>query len=161
MTATTVTQVRTLLRFGIRRIIVANTLVHPPSIEWLADRVASDPDLEVMVFADSLDAVHLLDKPSTGSIAANKLGVLAELRLPDRRTGAPEVGQATAVARAVAASPRLSLSGVSAYEGVVPTDRQPATLKEVERICRASASLITGLQDENLFEGLQPTVTVG
>lgn len=91
-TAATITQVRTSLRFGIRRIIAANTLVHPPSIEWLADRVASDPDFEVMVFADSLDAVHLLDRPSSRSIAANKLGVLVELGLPGRRTGATRRG---------------------------------------------------------------------
>lgn len=161
MTAATITQVRTLLHFGTRRIVLANTLANPRAIEWLAHHASGDPALEVMVFADSLEAVRLLDRYSTAGSGGGLLCVLVELGLPQRRTGARHEAQAMAVARAVSVSSRLRLAGVSAYEGVVATDREPATLDEVRRLCAAATSVITRVGEEGLFDGSEPVLTVG
>ena len=161
MTAATMTQVRTLLSFGVRRLIIANTVVNPAAIEWLSRLLAGDPGIEVLMFTDSLAAVQLLEANSAALAGTSQLGVLVELGLPGRRTGVREGQQASAIAEAVSMSRQLRLTGVSAYEGVVSGDRQQATLAEVEWICDATTSVYASIAADGLFEVPEPVLSVG
>ena len=157
VTVATATQARTVLAFGVRRIVLANTVVSPAAIAWLG-AVARDRDVEVLLFADSLRAVRLLE---ANLEHGDTLDVLVELGLPGRRGGARTRSEATAVAEVVAASPHLRLAGVSAYEGVVATDRDAATLDEVRSLCDAATAVTSALQRRALFEREEPVLSAG
>ena len=157
VTVATATQARAVLRFGVRRIVLANTVVSPAAVAWLG-AVARDRDVDVLLFADSLQAVRLLE---ANLEHGDTLDVLVELGLPGRRGGARTQSQATAVAEAVAASPHLRLAGVSAYEGVVAADREAPTLDEVRRICDATTAVTAALHRRALFEREEPVLSVG
>lgn len=157
MTVATLTQVRTVLGLGVRRVLLANTVVARAGIEWLG-AVGRDHGADVLVFVDSRRGVQLLEE-NLGR--GDTLDVLVELGLPRRRTGARTEEEAFAVAQAVAASPRLRLAGVSAYEGVVATDRTSSTLDEVRRICDATMSVTSTLLRRGLLEREEPILSIG
>lgn len=161
MTAATVTQARTLLSFGVRRLLIANTLANPVAIGWLSDVIAERPDVEVPVFADSLAAVNLLDAHFAAADATRRLDVLVELGLPGRRTGVRDGHQAVAIAREVSRRRQLRLAGVSAYEGVVDGDRQQATLDDVQWICESTTEVVAQIFAHGLFEMPDPVVSIG
>lgn len=112
-------QLRVAVEAGVPRIMLANLLLRPGALAWLVTRYDADPDLEVMVWADSLAAVRIMTEALSAHGARRALPVLVELGAPGARTGARSLAEASAVAEAVLASPHLALAGVSGYEGVL------------------------------------------
>jgi D-serine deaminase-like pyridoxal phosphate-dependent protein len=112
-----VAQVRVFRAFGISRILLANELVEPAALRWVAAEVAADPELDFYCLVDSVEAVqHMTEalKPPR-----RPLQVLVELGFPGGRTGARSLDIAEEVAAAVADSPALELAGVEGYEGIL------------------------------------------
>ncbi len=69
------------------------------------------------------------------------LGVLVEMGVPGGRTGARTRDEALAVARAVAAAPGLSLSGIECFEGILPdTQAVDAMLDDVLALAGAAVA---------------------
>jgi D-serine deaminase-like pyridoxal phosphate-dependent protein len=96
---------------------------------WQA-RIAIDaPDLEVLSWVDSVDAVTAMTT-AAGS-PARPLAVVVELGAPGGRTGARTLAEAERVASAVVASPVLALAGVGGYEGALAHDPSEASLATV------------------------------
>jgi D-serine deaminase-like pyridoxal phosphate-dependent protein len=110
---------------GIPRVLIANEVVDPLAIAWLADEV--DAGAEIACWVDSVEGVRLLAE----SAGTRPLDVLVELGAPGGRTGARGTEAALAVSRAVLAAPRLRLRGVAGYEGSYGADRAPTTLARV------------------------------
>jgi D-serine deaminase-like pyridoxal phosphate-dependent protein len=67
--------------------------------------------------------------------ASRPLRVLVELGSPGGRTGCRTNQDALDVARAVIASPGLSLSGAAGFEGILGADRAPASVDAVDAFC--------------------------
>ena len=116
ITAATVAQVRVFRSFGIGRILLANELVDPAGLRWVASELAADPAFDLLCLADSEAGVARLGEALAG--AARPLRVLVELGMPGRRAGCRSVAGAKAVADAVAGTPALELAGVEGYEGL-------------------------------------------
>jgi D-serine deaminase-like pyridoxal phosphate-dependent protein len=155
ITAATTSQVRVFRAFGVERIVLANELVEPAAIRWIADELAADPAFDFYCLADSVAAVDAL----TGALAggsARPLGVLVELGLPNGRTGCRSVDAAREVAEAVARSPVLELAGVEGFEGIIHSESIEADLGAVDAFLDGLATLAAELggRDELL-------VTVG
>ncbi len=127
ITAATTSHVRVYRRFGVPRVVLANQVVEPAAIRWIAGELAADPSFELLCLVDSRASVAALSAawPARGAAAARPLPVLVELGIPGARTGCRSVADALAVADAVAASPALVLAGVEAFEGVVASDDLP------------------------------------
>ncbi|GAB3455982.1 alanine racemase [Streptomonospora sediminis] len=120
LTASTVAQVRVMRRFGLRRVLIANEVVEPAQLAWLAAELA-DPAFSPVCLVDSAEGAAAME---VGLAAAPRpLPVLVELGVAGRRTGVRDPGDALALARRVAASPQLELVGVEGYEGVFPQRR--------------------------------------
>jgi D-serine deaminase-like pyridoxal phosphate-dependent protein len=54
ITAATVSQARMFRAFGVQRILLANELVEPAALRWLADELAAAPELDFYCLADSV-----------------------------------------------------------------------------------------------------------
>lgn len=138
---------------GVSRLLIANEVVDPVAIAWLA--AETDAGAEIASWVDSVEGVRLLaESPGT-----RPLDVLIELGAPGGRTGARGTEAALRVAREVLAAPRLRLRGVAGYEGSYGSDRSPATIDRVR-------SYLTELRDlaETLLAWdalVDPVVTAG
>jgi D-serine deaminase-like pyridoxal phosphate-dependent protein len=116
ITAATAGQVLAMRSFGVPRVLLANELLDPVPLRWLAGEVAAGFEFYCQV--DSEAAVAAMTAALTDS--AGRLPVLVELGFPGGRTGCRTVADLVGVARAVVASPRLVLAGVTGYEGGLP-----------------------------------------
>lgn len=117
--------------FGVGRILLANALVDPVALHWLAAELARHAEFEFLCWADSVATVELMDKHLSTAPGAEKVTVLVELGGAHGRTGARTVEAAREIATAVATSERLRLGGVGGYEGALAHDRTPEALAAV------------------------------
>lgn len=115
ITLANVAQLAVARAFGVSRVLLANEVVSPDALRWIAAELNADPGFTVLVLADSVRTVELMtaaldpdDRP---------IDVLVELGGMGGRTGARGKDAALEVAAAVAASPVLRLAGVEGYEG--------------------------------------------
>lgn len=114
ITVATTSQARVYRAAGVRRILMANELVDPAGIRWVAEQL-TDPDFEFLCYVDSIAGVRLLAE-GLGS-GGRALDVLVEIGPVGARTGCRTVPEAVAVAEAAAAEPSLRVRGISGYEG--------------------------------------------
>ncbi|WP_433724765.1 amino acid deaminase [Nocardia sp. CA-129566] len=122
ITFATVWQVQVARSFGVGRIVLANALVDPVGLRWVAEELARDPEFEFLCWVDSVETVALMDEHLSGDV---RVRVVVELGGPHGRTGARTVEQGHAIAEAVGRSERLALAGVGGYEGALAHDRTP------------------------------------
>ncbi|MFJ6724482.1 amino acid deaminase [Streptomyces sp. NPDC091281] len=112
-------QVRVAREFGVQRVFLANELVDPAALRWVADGLAADPAFRFVCYVDSVRGAELMDAALRG--AARPVDVVVELAAGEgARTGVRTEAECAAVADAVAAAPTLRLVGVAGYEGEVP-----------------------------------------
>lgn len=120
ITAATAAQARIMQRYGVPRVLIANEVVDPAQLAWLATTLGDD-DFTAMCLVDSAEGLDRMDRAL--SRAPRPLPVLVELGVPGRRTGVRDVGEALELARRIAHTPHLQLAGVAGYEGVFPQRR--------------------------------------
>ncbi|MGX6601173.1 alanine racemase [Micromonosporaceae bacterium Da 78-11] len=124
MTVATPNQALVLHRLGVRRVLIANEVLDPVALRWLAAQNAAG--WEVYFQVDSLAGVQ-----AAAAVPAGFLRVLVELGHPGGRTGIRTLDELETVASAVAAADRLQLVGVTAYEGQLPD--QPSVDEFLDR----------------------------
>ncbi|MGA5462964.1 alanine racemase [Mycobacterium sp. NPDC050041] len=117
VTVATISQVRVFRAFGVRRVVLANELVDPAGLAWLAAELDADPDFGVVCWVDSVRGVELMSA-ALGS-EGRPVDVCVELGMAGGRTGCRDAETVDAVARAAVAAPRLRLVGVAGYEAAV------------------------------------------
>ncbi|MER5775780.1 amino acid deaminase [Streptomyces sp. NPDC002039] len=133
ITAAVPHQARVYRAFGIGRIFLANELVDPAALAWVADELAADSDFRFVCYVDSVRGVQLMDRALRGRPAV--VDVVVELGAGEgARTGARTDEDCRAVADAVAQTDTLRLVGVAGYEAEVPDadpDRVHAYLRRL------------------------------
>jgi len=127
MTVATASQALVLRRLGVPRVLIANEVLDPVALAWLA----SQTDWEVYLQTDSV----------TGAERAAGLPLLVELGHPAGRTGCRTIEEVVTVARA--AGDRLV--GITGYEGGLTdeaaVDAWLATLTEAAKTLSAEGLL--------------------
>jgi D-serine deaminase-like pyridoxal phosphate-dependent protein len=113
MTVATPNQAVVVRRLGVGRVLIANQVLDPTALRWLAAENARGGEVYFQV--DSVTGVEVAaaavrDHPGV-------LRVLVELGHPGGRTGCRSVAGLETVARAAAAADGLELHGVTGYEG--------------------------------------------
>ncbi|MDJ0318235.1 type III PLP-dependent enzyme domain-containing protein [Arthrobacter antibioticus] len=132
ITLANASQLRVGHAFGLRRVMVANSLTDPQAITWLA--AAQGPDFSVVSWVDSMETVALQETVLTRvSGTVPLLDVIVELGAAGGRTGARTVAEALEVARAVNAATHLRLVGVGGYEGSLAHTADADALTAVRR----------------------------
>ncbi|MFK0218830.1 amino acid deaminase [Streptomyces vinaceus] len=119
ITAAVPHQARVYRAFGIRRIFLANELVDPAALRWVAAELAADPGFRFVCYVDSVRGVQLMDRALQGQ--PQVVDVVVELGAGEgARTGARTDEDCRAVADAVAGAATLRLVGIAGYEAEVP-----------------------------------------
>ncbi|MCX4527773.1 MULTISPECIES: alanine racemase [unclassified Streptomyces] len=119
ITAAVPHQARVYRAFGIQRIFLANELVDPAALRWVAAELAADPGFRFVCYVDSVRGVQLMDQALQEQPAT--VDVVVELGAGEgARTGARSDDDVRAVADAVAATTTLRLTGIAGYEAEVP-----------------------------------------
>jgi D-serine deaminase-like pyridoxal phosphate-dependent protein len=152
ITAATVDQARTMRAAGVSRILLANELVDPVSIAWVAAQL-SDPAFEFLCYVDSERSVDVLVAGLLAAGAERPLPVLVELGFEGGRTGCRTIPEAVYVAARVVSSARLRLVGVSGYEGTLCQERSPDCLALVIGFIDRLRELTTTMIDAGSFTG--------
>ena len=122
LTAATVQHVQVYRRFGVDRILIANQVIGPPEVSWLAHELRRHPDFDVWTLVDSPQSVLALAAHDPG----RPWQVLVEVGYSGGRTGARDAASLDATIRAIAATGgRVQLAGTETYEGLIPFERSP------------------------------------
>jgi D-serine deaminase-like pyridoxal phosphate-dependent protein len=133
ITAAVPHQARVYRAYGIQRIFLANEVVDPAALRWLAHELDTDPGFRFICYVDSVRGVELMDEALRGT--SRPVDIVVELGAGEgARTGVRTEAECAAVADAVAAAPSLRLVGVAGYEGEVPqpdADRVHAWLRRL------------------------------
>ncbi|ONI71058.1 amino acid deaminase [Actinosynnema sp. ALI-1.44] len=130
ITTANASQLRVYRAFGLTRILLANQLVDPNALRWLARELADHPDFEFYCWADSVRAVELMTEGLAGS--QRQVNVFVEVGAPGGRTGARTAETAEAVADAIVASPVLKLVGTAGWEGSLAHAADSAGLQAID-----------------------------
>ena len=152
ITAATAFQARTMIEHGVPRVLIANEVVAPGDIAWVAQ--ATRQKHEVLCCVDSTHAVKILDDGLAGLLRGRKVSVLVELGVMDGRTGARTVSEALVVARDVVASSSLKLVGVSGFEGIISESQTQTAEQRVDNFLDDLRGLADAMIAENLFQGV-------
>ncbi len=159
ITLANASQLRVGQAFGLRRIMLANSLTDPQAITWLAK--TQGPDFSVVSWVDSLQTIELQEAvlaKTPGSV----LDVIVELGGAGGRTGTRSIGAALEIARAVHASEHLRLVGVGGYEGSLAHSAEADSLAAVHAYLTAVKELHEQLLAEKLYApGVDVIVTAG
>lgn len=152
ITAATAFQARTMIEHGVPRVLIANEVVAPGDIAWVAQ--ATRQKHEVVCCVDSTQAVNILDDGLAGLLRGRKVSVLVELGVINGRTGARTVSEALVVARAVVESSSLKLVGVSGFEGIISESQTQTAEQRVDNFLDDLRGLADAMIAENLFQGV-------
>ncbi|MFF0272399.1 amino acid deaminase [Streptomyces sp. NPDC015492] len=121
ITAAVPHQARVYRAHGVSRIFLANELVDPVALRWVAGELDADPEFRFLCYVDSVRGVELMDGALRAAGATRPLDVVVELAAgATGRTGARTEAECAAVADAVAGTATLRLVGVAGYEGTMP-----------------------------------------
>ena len=162
ITAATVWQARLFREFGVGRIVLANELVEPAALAWVARELAADPEFELICLVDSRAGIDLMTKALQDAGAERPVRVLVELGFRGGRTGCRTIEEARGVAMAAGRSPALELTGVEGFEGVMGHDASDTTIAAIDAFVDGVRTLTTELAREGAFAGRDEiVVTVG
>jgi D-serine dehydratase len=161
MTAATPTQAAVMRQFGVKRIIIANELVEPEAIRWIATEMESDGTSEILSLVDNVGAVMAADSALDGITRTRRLPVLLEVGVKGGRAGVRSADQAMRVAEAVATSRHLILAGIEVYEGLITSGAAAADLKAIDDALTAVRSLVYDIARKDLFGTETIMVTAG
>lgn len=150
--------------YGVRRVLLANEVISPLQLRWITDELAADPDFELLVWADSIRTVELMDAARSAYAGpdARPLDVLVEVGGLGGRTGARDAETALTVGEAIADATTLRLAGVAGYEGAVGKGVDEAGLAQVRSFLRELAGVHVQLQERRLYDAdVVPVVSAG
>lgn len=157
VTVATIAQARVYRAFGAPAIVLANELVDPGGLGWLAGELTTDPGFSAVCWVDSVRGVELMTAGLAG--AGRRLDVCVEVGMVGGRTGCRTPDDVDAVARAAAASARLRLVGVAGYEASRSQDVSPEATAQVRAYLAEMRAAVTRLA--GLFETDEVIVTAG
>jgi len=161
ITVATVQQLQVCLRFGAKRVFMANQLVGEHDLRIVLRALRDDPELDFYCLVDSADNISRLHDMARQLKTGRPLQVLIEGGVRGGRTGVRGFGLAMTLAGQVGAcAPYLELCGVEGFEGVIDSrDSQdaPAVRSFIAELC----VLINGCMDRGFFANRKPILSIG
>jgi D-serine dehydratase len=161
ITIGSVQQLQVARHYGCRRIVLANQIVGARSIGYVLGEIARDPTFDFYTFADSAALVERLAAAAEAVDLERPLQLLVEGGVAGERTGCRTLAEALAVARAIAASPRLALRGVAGYEGVLQAATDEASEARVADFLDYLVEIALACEAEALFAPGPTLLTAG
>ena len=161
ITVANVQQLVICVRFGVRRIIMANQLLGRAEVGTVIHLLEAHPDLEFHFLIDSHAQLTSIERVADSQSMSRKLTALVELGVAGGRTGARTFDEAVGVARAVAASKTIALSGLECYEGLQITGDSGRDAIMVAGLMQRVHDVALACDREGLFAGRSIILTAG
>ena len=161
MTVANVQQLQICARFGVRRVLMANQLLGALEVRTAIGLQRAHPDLEFHFLVDSPAQLTASEAVAAGCAPSRKLTALVELGLPGGRTGVRTHDAALALARAVAESRYVSLSGLECYEGLKVSGDSAQDAAMVAALMQRMQDLALVCDREGLFAGPAVILSAG
>jgi len=161
ITVANVQQLGLCVRFGVRRVLLANQLLGRAEVGAVIRLQDAHPDLEFHFLIDSLAQLTAIENLAAAQKMSRKLTALVELGVPGGRTGARTFDEALAVARGVAASNAVALSGLECYEGLQITGDSGRDEIVVAGLMQRVHDVALACDREGLFAGPSIILTAG
>ncbi|MEV4666555.1 alanine racemase [Microbacterium sp. LWO12-1.2] len=141
---------------GVPTVLIANAVTDRAAARRFGERLAADPALRVLCWADSVTTIEILADATAE--APRPLDVLVELGGAAGRTGARTVAEGERIAAAIAAAPGLRLAGVAGYEGPFGPDRGADSVAAVDAYLQTLVELHGRLEYPS---GMRPVLSAG
>ena len=161
ITVANVQQLALCVHFGVRRVIMANQLLGTAEVGAAIRLQEKHPDLEFHFLIDSREQLASIESLAGSQRMSRKLTALVELGVPGGRTGTRTHDEALAVARAVAASKSVALSGLECYEGLQITGDSRRDQIVVDGLMQRVHDVALACDRERLFAGPSIILTAG
>ena len=161
ITFATMQQVSLGVRMGLRRMILANQLVGRADIMEAIELTETTADLELHFLIDSIPQLSLIEAETQRRPVTRPLNALLEVGIDGGRTGCRTVDDAMYVARAIAASRSVRLSGVECYEGLNVSGDREADRIAVERWMHTVQRVARQCDEEGLYGAAEVTLSAG
>jgi len=161
ITVANVQQLGICVRFGVRRIIMANQLLGTAEAGAVIHLQEAHPDLEFQFLIDSQAQLTSIESVAASHSMSRKLTALVELGVAGGRTGARTFDEAVGVARTVAASKTIALSGLECYEGLQITGDSGRDEIVVAGLMQRVHDVALACDREGLFAGRSIILTAG
>ena len=160
ITVATAGQARVCRAFGVPRVFLANELVEPVALQWVADELAADPAFDFYCLVDSIAGVDVMTAALEGT--ERPVQVLVEFGYAGGRTGCRSVETALEVAAAVGRSRELVLVGVEGYEAGIAHDRSPDALSALDAVIIRLRNVALALDRGGMLEARErPIISAG
>jgi D-serine dehydratase len=160
ITVATRQQLEIALRAGVRPLILANELVAPSDMDWVAAELDRDPALELYLYVDSIELVKRWAEVRRRR-PGRPIDLLLEIGFAAGRTGSRTDAEAVEIAERICAEPVLRLRGIAGFEGLIRGD-SPALAAEA---VRAFLDLVVRTAEDcarrRLFAGEPVILTAG
>ena len=141
ITVASYSQASVFLDFGFNRIIIGNEVLEPTSIQDIAKRNFSGK-AEILFYVDSLAALNIV-KAAIKNQTDAKINLLIEIGASDGRAGLRDISLLPTILEAIKSEPKISVRGVSGFEGAVPGGDRDAGVGHIrsflEKIVGAAA----------------------
>ena len=154
-------QVQVAYEFGIRNVLLANELVDPAALRWLARVALHDPNLEFFSYVDDAAVVSRVAAILQADGAPRPLDVLIEVGYPGGRTGVRGETALHALSDAVQRSEQHQLIGVAGYEGRLGDDTSNDTVELVRAHLRSIRTAAETLDAKQAFARDTVVLTAG
>jgi D-serine dehydratase len=161
MTVANVQQLGICARFGVRRVIMANQLLGALEVCTVIALQKQYEDLEFHFLVDSLAQLAAIEAAAAATPPARKLAALIELGVPGGRTGLRSHADALELARRVAASRFVALTGLECYEGLSISGDSAQDGMTVGALVQRLRELALACDREGWFSGSSVILTAG
>lgn len=149
LTVATAWQAQVAVAAGVPRVMIANEVTNPVSLEW----IAAERQQQIYLWVDSIEALRAIER----SHPSRPLSVLLDLGSAGGRTGVRDMTVAAELARVIAESDAVRLVGVAGYEGALAHGRDGQDIAIVRRYCESMAELFIRIAP--LFQVSDPLIT--
>lgn len=157
-TVANTSQAIVLRSLGFSRLLLASQMVEPLAVRWAAEQLR-DPDCDLLVLVDSMEAIAIMDATLREVDPGRPLRLLVEVGQWGGRTGCRTPDEVGSVIKAIRATDTLELAGIEGFEGLIPAGSQEETLLVVTEYLSSLRALIERLAADGAFDHLS-TITV-
>jgi D-serine dehydratase len=161
LTCATSAQLRLYRQFGVDRIIMANQLLDPQAIAYIAAELERDEAFEFYGIVDSSEGVERYAAALRPILRQRRVNILIEAGCSGGRSGVRSLSDAVDLARLVASNQDVMvLAGIEAFEGVYPGTPREAEV-QVAELLRHFGAIARRCGEEGLFGTDEVILTAG
>ncbi|HLI11089.1 MAG TPA: amino acid deaminase [Alphaproteobacteria bacterium] len=161
ITVATVNQLGICVRFGLRRIIMANQLIGRRDILAVIELLNRHADLDFAFLLDSEAQFEILAALAEAKGLQRPFTVLLEIGIAGGRTGCRSETEALTLARRVAASRHIRLVGIECYEGLTVTGKSDEDVPRVAALLDTVKAVALACDREGLFAASEIILSAG